>query len=88
MEHRPPTPNGTGLTRRLPVHVTLGVVVLAGATLFAACGGGSGGSDQASSGASSVQRQFVTTVRDVLPSVVEIQSEQGLSSGVGHRQRR
>jgi len=60
------------------LRVGLPALVLAGTALLAACSGGSSGSDQAST----AQTEFVNTVKAVLPSVVEIRSQQGLGSGV------
>ncbi len=60
------------------MRVGLPALVLAGTALLAACSGGSSGSDQAST----AQTEFVNTVKAVLPSVVEIRSQQGLGSGV------
>jgi S1-C subfamily serine protease len=69
----------TGVTRRRHrLRVALPALVLAGTGLLAACGARSSGSDQAST----AQSDFVNTVKAVLPSVVEIRSQQGLGSGV------
>ena len=58
--------------------VALPALVLAATVVLAACGAGSGGSDQASN----AQAEFVKTIKTVMPSVVEIRSQEGLGSGV------
>jgi putative serine protease PepD len=73
--------HGTKRRRRLRLAVP-GVMAIA-ALLLAACGNGSSSSDQSSSArASTVQTQFVNTVKTVLPSVVEVRTSEGLGSGV------
>src|SRR6266550_2046797 len=77
--HGPGASNSAGVTRRRHrLRVGLPALVLAGTALLAACSTGSSGSDQAST----AQTEFVNTVKAVLPSVVEIRSQQGLGSGV------
>jgi putative serine protease PepD len=84
MRHKRTTWNSNGATRRRDhFSVTMGVLVVAAATLIAACGSGSSSSEQApAGGVSTAETQFVQTVKSVLPSVVEVQTQEGLGSGV------
>lgn len=73
---------GDGATRRRRRFLTLGAMVMSGALFVAACSSGDGNSNQGSSSRTSLQVQFVKTVKGVLPSVVEVATPQGLGSGV------
>jgi len=78
--------------RRMAVRPAIAAVTVAAAILLAACGGGSGNSQStgaastntttATSGADSLQDQFVHTIGAIGPSVVQVQTPVGLGSGI------
>jgi S1-C subfamily serine protease len=84
MEHAMPAANREDFTRRRRrFRLALPTVVVTATVLVAACGSGGSGSESSSAArASSVQTQFVNTVHAVLPSVVEVRSQDGLGSGI------
>jgi putative serine protease PepD len=67
------------------------VPILVGLAVLAGCGDDSSSSSDApvpeSGGAAAVQRQFVKVVDHVSPQVVQIQTDQGLGSGIGYDDR-
>ena len=68
--------------RRRRFRLALPAIVVTATALVAACGRGSGSEKSSAARASSVQTQFVKTVHAVLPSVVEVRSQDGLGSGI------
>jgi putative serine protease PepD len=84
MENATLTSNRADATRRRHgVRLGLPAVVVTATVLVAACGSGGNGSERSSTArASSVQTEFVKTVKSVLPSVVEVRSQDGLGSGI------
>jgi putative serine protease PepD len=84
MDHAATSSNGDHATkRRRRLRLAVPGVMAIAALLLSACGNGSSSSDRSSTArASSVQTQFVNTVKTVLPSVVEVRTSEGLGSGV------
>src|SRR3954467_6809127 len=84
MEHAMPAANREDFTgRRRRFRLALPTVIVTATVIVAACGSGGSGSETSSAArASSVQTQFVNTVHSVLPSVVEVRSQDGLGSGI------
>jgi len=84
MDHAMASSNGDhGTKQRRGLRLAVPGVMAIAALFLAACGNGSSSSDQSSTArASSVQTQFVNTVKTVLPSVVEVRTAEGLGSGV------
>jgi putative serine protease PepD len=84
MDHAMASSNGDhGTKRRRGLRLAVPGVMAIAALLLAACGNGSSSSNQSSTArASTVQTQFVNTVKTVLPSVVEVRTSEGLGSGV------
>ena len=69
--------------RRHGVRYALPAVVVTATVFVAACGSGGNGTERSSTArASTVQSEFVKTVKAVLPSVVEVRSQDGLGSGI------
>jgi putative serine protease PepD len=74
--------------RRTAVRPAIAALTVAAAIFLAACGGGSGTSSSstsattATSGADSLQDQFVHTIGAIGPSVVQVQTPVGLGSGI------
>jgi putative serine protease PepD len=74
--------------RRTAVRPAIAALTVAAAILLAACGGGSGTSASstsatvATSGADSLQQQYVDTIGAIGPSVVQVQTPVGLGSGI------
>jgi putative serine protease PepD len=84
MENATLTSNPADVTRRRHgVRFALPAVVVTATVFVAACGSGGSGPERSSTArASSVQTEFVKTVKAVLPSVVEVRSQDGLGSGI------
>ena len=84
MENATLTSNPADVTRRRHgVRWALPAVVVSATIFIAACGSGENGTERSSTArASSVQTEFVKTVKAVLPSVVEVRSQDGLGSGI------
>jgi putative serine protease PepD len=84
LENATLTSNRADVTRRRHgVRLALPAVVVTATVFVAACGSGGSGTERSSTArASSVQTEFVKTVKAVLPSVVEVRSQDGLGSGI------
>jgi putative serine protease PepD len=81
MDHTRLASNRNDITWRRQLRLALPALLVTATVLVAACGNGrTEGSSTAR--VSSEQTQFVKTVKAVLPSVVEVRSQDGLGSGI------